>query len=639
MQEVKTLQQNRSSDGPVSKIVRKIGSNPLLLAFLFNLTAFLLSIILFDIKYEVSDDYITDAVLSGAFGTGYDPQLLFGNVILGYFLVFLYKLIPVVSFYFILLISLSFISATVVLYLLFKKKTNTITVLIAVLFLVFFSDDLYILLQFTKVAAAAGIAGGLLILHGLWEVEKHRLRFILSGVLLMTVGSLIRFETIYIVAAFLVMAFVFYAVSFFGNAGKSSDSDQGKDASKKAAAGIGIRLSVCVLIIGFLFGLNFLGVWICGLDKSHEDFNRFHGIRCSVTDKPKPEFEDIEDEYSALGLDVVDYIMLCSWNFVDREVYPDDLVLKVADIHQKAVAEKGISFGTVLSNLINRQTLKIPAALAVYIIVALALALGKKRIYPVVVLAASLTLLIGFIYYGRTMYRVDWGVFFCAAACIMTGYTYNEEGKLAKLNKIIFGKKINTIGLYVAILIVLLLAFRVSQQLVTKYRLLNCSDEEYRTAFATTLEYSGVYVPDKVGFPSVSRKLTPNLVQLMENDTEHYYIVDFATGIQDFYYNYEPWIRPEQGLFEKYSYYGGCTMHHPGECSALMANGVDPENAFKSLSNDNIYLVDNWGYEVKLLYFRRYFCPEAEIGLAGEVDGYKIWKIIIPKTDEDTANP
>ena len=150
MVEAETLNQNKTTNGSISKVIQTVASKPLLLALLFNLVALLLSVIFFDIKYEVSDDYITDAVLSGAFGTGYDPQILFGNVILGYILVFLYKLIPTVSFYFFLLIGLDFISATIVLYLLFKEKVNAITVCMASIFLIFYSDDLYILIQFTK---------------------------------------------------------------------------------------------------------------------------------------------------------------------------------------------------------------------------------------------------------------------------------------------------------------------------------------------------------------------------------------------------------------------------------------------------------------------------------------------------------
>ena len=146
----------------IDSIVSKIKKHPLLLALILNSFAFIFRILVFDVKYEVSDDYIIDAVLSGAYGNGYDPDLLFGNIILGYFLVFLYKLIPTVSFYFILLITLGFISVTSIVFLLFKRNINAITVCLAIVFICYFTDDLYVLIQFTKVAAASGIAGGLI---------------------------------------------------------------------------------------------------------------------------------------------------------------------------------------------------------------------------------------------------------------------------------------------------------------------------------------------------------------------------------------------------------------------------------------------------------------------------------------------
>lgn len=635
MQELEALNQNKTTDSSIFKILKKIASNPLLLAFLFNLTAFLLSILIFDIKYEVSDDYITDAVLSGAFGTGYDPQLLFGNVILGYILVFLYKLIPTVSFYFILLITLDFISATVVLYLLFKKKTNAITVCMALIFLIFYSDDLYILIQFTKVASVAGIAGGLLILHGLWEAEKHRAFYVVSGSLLMIFGSMLRFETIYIYAAFLVLTFLFHSISMFQKSKNDKVVSNGKNHSRQVIAGIGIRFGICVLVIGMLFGLNYLGTRICSLDETHTDFNRFHGIRCSITDKTRPSFELVEDEYRELGLDAVDYVMINSWNFVDSEVYSDELLYKVANIQQNAVSGSGTSISSIIQTLNYRRQLIYPAALALYILAGIYFALSKKWIYSGVLVISAIALIFAFIIYGRTMYRVEWSVFFSAASCMISCFSYDENCKLARLNKTISGKKINTIAFYVAIMVALLFVSRISR-IVEKYSLLNCSDLQYRLSFATSLENSGEYVAQKISFPSISRKMTPNLVNLMENDPENYYIVDFATGIQDFYFNYEPWIRPEQGLFEKYSYYGGCTMRHPGERSALIVNGADPDNPFKSLVNDNIYLVDNWGYEYKIAYYRKYFCPDAEIALVGEIDGYMIWKIFIPETVENS---
>ena len=616
------------------RIVQKIENKPLLLAFLFNFVAFIFSILIFDIKYETSDDYITDAVLSGAYGIGYDYHLLFGNSILGYILVLLYKLIPKISLYFVLLVLLNFVSATSVLYLLFKKKTNIITICMATLFLLFFSDDLYVLIQFTKVAGAACIAGGLLILFGLWEAKRNKVCYIIIGVLIMMLGSMVRFSIIYVSAVFLVLAFIYYADSYFRSKNIDKDEINLFIPIKQRIAGIGTRFAVCVLVIGTLFGFQYLGIWFNRLDKNYNDFTDFQILRSNITDKPIPSYEEVEDEYNELGLDYVDYAMLCSWNFVDREVYSDDLIVKVAEIHREAVAEREKPLLNAVYTVFNRLVLTYPAAFAVYILSAFVMALSKKRIYPLVLIFASLFMIFGFVLYGRSMYRVEWSTYFGAAACLVTGFSLNEKSSIVNQKKMMFGKRVSTIGFYSAILVVLLLVARIPR-VITKYQMLNCSNEQYRAGFADTMSFAGDYIPDKVGFPTISRRISPELIEYIENDSEHYYIIDFFTGIQDLYFNYDPWIRPEEGIFEKYAYYGGCTMHNPGEKSVLISINADPDNPFKSLVNENIYIVDNWGYEYKILYIRRYYYPDAEIQLIDEIDGYKIWRVYIPDSLEE----
>ncbi len=627
MRKVSILTTDNGQHIRLKGITSYLASHPLLLAFLLNLAAFLFRIIVFDIKYEVSDDYITDAVLSGAYGTGYDPHLLFGNIILGHILVFFYKLIPDISFYFILLILLGFISCTAVLYLMFKKKINVITVSIAVVFLAFASDDLYVLIQFTKAAAAAGIAGGLLILDGLWGTGKNRVITVVLGTLLLLTGSMVRFSAFPIFCAFLVIAFIYNTVL------KLSSKDKDGKACiilKKEICGILARFAVCVVIIGLMFGLNYLGKWLSYQDETHREFNSYHDIRYKITDRITPDFETVEDEYKALGLDYVDYVMLNSWNFDDRDVYPDELLVKVADLQQEALKADPVSIGDVFKLLSDRGVFNIPVSFTLYIPALLALALDRKRFYSLILVAASYAMFIGFVFYGRSVYRVEWGVYFCAASCLIAGFNYAENSRMALLKKKISGKEYSTIGIYTVILVILLLFTRVPKAL-DSITLLSLSDEEYRNSFDDTMLYSGIYIPDKIGFPTVKRKPSANLTEYMENDPDHYYIVDFDTGIQSFYFNYDPWIRPEQGLFsDHYAYFGGCTMRHPGEIYALKSNGCDPYNPFGNLTKENVLLVDNWGYEYKLAYIRRYYCPEAEIEPVAEIDGYLIWNVYIP---------
>ena len=78
------------------------------LSFIIN-AVFLLMVILFcDMKYEVSDDFIVDSILSGAYGNGYDEHLLFSNIIYGLFLKQLYKFFPVVCWYFVFQFAICF---------------------------------------------------------------------------------------------------------------------------------------------------------------------------------------------------------------------------------------------------------------------------------------------------------------------------------------------------------------------------------------------------------------------------------------------------------------------------------------------------------------------------------------------------
>ena len=68
MQEVSSLKQNKGAGGKAGQIISKLKDKPFLMSLLFNVAALLVCLIFFRPTYEVSDDYMTDAVLSGAFG-------------------------------------------------------------------------------------------------------------------------------------------------------------------------------------------------------------------------------------------------------------------------------------------------------------------------------------------------------------------------------------------------------------------------------------------------------------------------------------------------------------------------------------------------------------------------------------------
>ena len=604
------------------QVFAKLGEHPLLLAFLLNLAAFLFRIIFFDVKYEVSDDYFIDAVLSGAFGNGYDPDLLFGNIILGYVLVFFYKLFPVISFYFVLLLALGFVSVTAILFILFKKKINAVTVCMAVVFLCFLTDDLYVVIQFTKVSAAAGIAGGLLILYGLWEADKHNVLYIILGTLLSVVGTMVRFSTIYYFASFLVIAFINFSVMFFRK--------QKSITVKRRILAVLKNFLICVFIIGFFFGMEYLGAWISNQDEGHRDYNQFNPIRVQMTDVNRPDYDEVREGYEKLGLNENDYIMLNSWNFNDRDIYPDQKLREVSKVINSESIKDPVSVKSAFDKLTTRCVFFYPAAIALYILTLFSVLLDRNKFYSLFLLLFSFFFLFWFVYYGRILYRVEWGILFCAVASLITGFNYSDSGAAAKQKKKVFGKQVSIVSFYLVIFICLLLATKIPR-LFKSSEFMSYSDEEYKAAFYDTMFHSGIYLQDKVPFPTASRKAAPDLINYIENDTDHFYFIDSYTTIQELYFNYVPWIRPEEGLFKnKYLYLGAVTMHHPGEVYALGENNIDQYNPFKGFTAKNVRFVDNLGAKDKLAYIRRYYCPEAELELVANIDGYYIWNIHVP---------
>ncbi|MBO4910964.1 MAG: hypothetical protein J5476_16970 [Lachnospiraceae bacterium] len=627
MENTVDLKKDVSGTDKSNGIVGKLLQSPLFMSFFLCLGAFLVRVIFFRLTYEVSDDYMTDAVLSGALGNGYDPYLLFGNTILGYILIFFYKLIPNISFYFVMLISLGFLSSMTVLYLLFKKKINALTVCLAILFLSFYSDDLYILVQFTKVAAAAGFAGGLLALHGLFVEEKHKVRFVVMGTVLAVFGSFVRFETIYLYGVFLLISFLYYAVSYVRNNKKKENS-----VSRAAVVKyIVIRLAVCLALVGLLFGLNYADGILKRSDASHKDYVEFQPVRYGITDTYKADFDVLSSDFEKLGLDYVDDCLICSWHFVDREVYSDELLLEVQDVLKSHVSEETHSFFYVFDDMMDRSVLAYPVALALYLMSMIALLLGKDKLFPLINIVVTVGLLAYFVFAGRTMYRVEWGIYFCAVSALLSTYQYNDGSSFAKSKKNLFGRSVSLdcIGGALIALIVLVKGFT---QALPNSDFKNMTDEEYRENFDIVMSYSGSYMVEKKQALTLRRDNQPRLIEIMENDPDHYYYVDFPSGIQTLYYNYSPWIRPEQGLFrDSYGYFGSVIMHHPGERDSLAANGCDPDNPYKSLVNDNILSVDNYFYEYKLTYIRKYYYPDAQVEYLGTVDGFMVWNYYIPE--------
>ena len=143
------------------KIAQKISAYPFLTAVILCLLFFLIAVIFCDQKYETNDDYGTDYILSGALTGKPNQYILFSNILLGYLLKGIYTYIPNISFYFIMLELMGLISLIIIVWIILKRCRISIGILVSIICLVCFSDDLFILVQFTKTASVAIAAGAI----------------------------------------------------------------------------------------------------------------------------------------------------------------------------------------------------------------------------------------------------------------------------------------------------------------------------------------------------------------------------------------------------------------------------------------------------------------------------------------------
>lgn len=180
-------------------LIRK--RHDLFIAVALNVAILLLDLVFCDIKYEVSDDFIMESIMSGAFGNEANPQLIFMNTILGYFMLPFYKIIPGISWYFVFQILVCLFSFILVTYMLLKKYIKPFAIILSLLFILFFSDDVYILPQFTKASMVAMMSGAIVFLWTIFQKRSLKLQ-IISGIMCL-IGSMIRIDSIYLSGGFL----------------------------------------------------------------------------------------------------------------------------------------------------------------------------------------------------------------------------------------------------------------------------------------------------------------------------------------------------------------------------------------------------------------------------------------------------
>jgi hypothetical protein len=585
---------------------RKITQSSLGMALFINLCFIVLIFVFCDSKYEVSDDFVMASILSGAYGDGTNPHMIFVNVILGYILMPLYYLFPQVSWYYVFQIAVIFLSSVTITYLLFEWTERTSAKVLSILFIVVFTGEAYILVQFTKTAIFAIMAGALMFIWALFH--KKGIGKTVWGAALCIVGVWIRFKTIYVAGMFILLMLAYEVVRQLMR--------------QKATKAFAVWLSKILVCGGILILLAYAGRWLNAYSYSNEEaysyFRKYNSARSQIVDYAVEDYNIYEEELRAIGISENDFYMITTWSFADNEVFSLETMEQIARIVRDKAAELRGGFTDVLNNIQSREFLKYPACIACLILLGLSIILNPKRWWLTLgSLAGSGGLLFYFSYIGRSVYRVEWAVFFAAFISGLYFWENQKESDASSCQDSAYIYKVctNILGVLCVGSLVLYIPDR-------EYRYI---DSQSRKAYIDNTFYtSWNYGTGKMRKVVNKDKPENGLLEELENNEQNFYFLDFNTTIQTLYYEWPPWEALPSGYYSNCLYLGGITTNFP-EVNQILEE-KEYSNPLKELVDDNVYLVDNKGVDLKLNYLREHYYPEARAELYKEVDGYQIWK-------------
>ncbi len=275
---------------------------------------FIVASLTFEMAYLSNDDGGIQSALSGTFTGEPYPFHQFINVLLGYPLSWLYRIIPEIQWWYIWSLALVAVGIFLVHYFLLKmasKNNYSIPIVLGILIFVDVGFFIYPIanISFTIVPAilGTGIVAGWLYLAEAEEVKHEKLLYILT-----IVGYMVLFchrrQTGIVLLCFILLAFLYYYVTRSEN-------------WKKAAIRFLITAAIFIAISGTLTAVN----RTIQNNLNGEEFVSFNSARSQFIDYPHDSYDEDPELYAEIDWDRDIYYLASDWCFIPDNVNTENL--------------------------------------------------------------------------------------------------------------------------------------------------------------------------------------------------------------------------------------------------------------------------------------------------------------------------
>ena len=268
---------------------------------------------IFTPRFETNDDAGMNALVAGRlYVDGPDEHLIYSNILIGMALKGLYQSAPNVPWYGGYLFLTASLSLAAVAYVCLGARISTLGICVTAVILCLVGAPFLIVLQFTRVAFLATLAG-LLLLAGIVRDGKSAVHALWAMPFLLA-GALIRIDSL-LLAVVVLLPLVGWMLW-------------------QARFQTGARGAIAVLALGIAVGFGLVRVndWYYARDEAWRDFYKFNALRVAFTDYGRAEYTAVTAPvFSKVGWTRADVDLLREWCFLDRERFNIQTLQTVLD--------------------------------------------------------------------------------------------------------------------------------------------------------------------------------------------------------------------------------------------------------------------------------------------------------------------
>ena len=388
----------------------------LFIVIIINILIFLICNFSFDVKYEQVDDFIIYNLYSGLDGT-YNIHGIYIHPVICLLLGVLFRIIPMINWHTIFLITIQFICFTTIGYTIIKRHRNNLSIILYTIFASIFYTTLLMLIQYTSVSALLILTSFFIIFDKIENECAYKISII--SVIMFTIGVMIRIQSLLIIIPFYLTYFLISTVKY-----KKKIIDKSKYIFL-------IKNYLIYLLIAILIYIS--NMLIYNTNKIYKEYLQYNKARSALHDIINVDYKDNKEIYDNIGWTENDYYLFNTFNFGDENIYSKDNINKILKLKKQQDNEYG--FNTEIFSIINSYFYKMINGNKIILVfftitILLNLTFNDKKRYNIFFFVTTILTHLVFIIINRDMLRVVIPEYIIGTSLMIYDVDYKQKEKI-----------------------------------------------------------------------------------------------------------------------------------------------------------------------------------------------------------------